>query len=159
MYPSPIGRLGATAFRLSTTTVSMSLTGSCFSSESAPRPFQYGIRRRGGTIFQTIHHHSVDVARGLVLLFGIGTKALPVWDSKTRRNNLSGGLAVSRRQNQADLRTHLIHQPARDIFHCSVELGFDPERFSCCCRGLLPGPAELGAIHPYAVHDHGQPTR
>ena len=26
--------------------------------------------------FQTIHHCSVDVARGLVLLFGIGTKAL-----------------------------------------------------------------------------------
>ncbi|MDQ1406654.1 MAG: hypothetical protein QOG55_2283, partial [Acidobacteriaceae bacterium] len=29
--------------------------------------------------FQTIHRHSVDVARGLVLLFGIGTKALPSW--------------------------------------------------------------------------------
>src|SRR4029450_10195204 len=29
---------------------SMSLTGSCFSSESAPRPFHHGIRRRGGTI-------------------------------------------------------------------------------------------------------------
>ena len=38
----------------------------CFSN----RPF--GVKR-----FQTIHHHSVDVARGLVLLFGIGTKALP----------------------------------------------------------------------------------
>src|SRR5450759_1853492 len=44
--------------------------------------------------FQSIHHHSVDVARGLVLLFGIGTWALPSWDSKTRRNNLWGGLAV-----------------------------------------------------------------
>ena len=33
---SLIGRLGSSAFRLSTTTVSMSLTGSCFSSESAP---------------------------------------------------------------------------------------------------------------------------
>jgi len=44
--------------------------------------------------FQTIHHFSVDVAHGLVLLFGIGTKALPSWDSKTRRNNLSVGLAV-----------------------------------------------------------------
>ena len=51
------------------------------------RPF--GVKR-----FQTIHHHSVDVARGLVLLFGIGTKALPSWDSKMRRNNLWGGLAV-----------------------------------------------------------------
>ena len=48
---SLIGRLRSSAFRLSTATVSMSLTGSCFSSESAPRPFHHGIRRRGGTIF------------------------------------------------------------------------------------------------------------
>ena len=46
--------------------------------------------------FQTIHRYSVDVARGLVLLFGIGTRALPSWDSRTRRNNLLGGLAGSR---------------------------------------------------------------
>jgi transposase len=45
--------------------------------------------------FQTIHHHSVDVAHGLVLLFGIGTKALPSWDSKTRWNNLLVDLAAS----------------------------------------------------------------
>ena len=44
--------------------------------------------------FQTIHRYGVDVAHGLVLLFGIGTKALPSWDSRTRRNNLSDGLAV-----------------------------------------------------------------
>src|SRR4029078_10215044 len=50
---SLIGRLGSSAFGLSTSTVSMSLTGSCFSSESAPRPFHHGIRRRGGTIFGT----------------------------------------------------------------------------------------------------------
>ena len=29
----------------------MSLAGSCFSTESALRPFHHGIRRRGGTIF------------------------------------------------------------------------------------------------------------
>jgi hypothetical protein len=51
MSASLIGRLGSIAFRLSTRTVSMSLTGSCFSSESALRPFHHGIRRRGGTIF------------------------------------------------------------------------------------------------------------
>jgi hypothetical protein len=45
------------AFRLSAETVSMSLTGSRFSSDSAPRPFHHG-------------------------------------DSKTRWNNLLGGLAV-----------------------------------------------------------------
>ena len=51
MSASLIGRLGSSAFRPSTTTVSMSLAGSCFSSESAPRPFHHGIRRRGGTIY------------------------------------------------------------------------------------------------------------
>ena len=43
---------GSSTFRLSTTTVSMSLAGSCFSSESAPGPFHHGIRGRGGTIFR-----------------------------------------------------------------------------------------------------------
>src|SRR3974377_2369119 len=52
------------------------------------RPF--GVKR-----FQTIHHHcSVDVTHGLVLLFEIGTKALPSWDSRTRWNNLFRGLTV-----------------------------------------------------------------
>src|SRR6476660_8896505 len=40
MSASLIGRLGASAFRLSTSTVSMSLAGSRFSSESAPGPWQ-----------------------------------------------------------------------------------------------------------------------
>jgi hypothetical protein len=57
----------------------------CFSN----RPF--GVKH-----FQTIHRCSVDVAHGLVLLFGIGTKALPSWDSKTRWNDLLVGLAVKR---------------------------------------------------------------
>jgi len=42
---------GSSTFRLSATPLSMSLTGSRFSSDSAPRPFHHGIRRRGGTIF------------------------------------------------------------------------------------------------------------
>jgi hypothetical protein len=44
--------------------------------------------------FQAIHHSSVDVARGLALLFGIGTTALPSWDSRIRWNNLYRGPAV-----------------------------------------------------------------
>ena len=78
MSASLIGRLGSSTFRLSATAVSMSLTGSCFSPESAPRPFHHGIRGRGGTIF---------------------TAALP-------------GVGW---QVQADMRTHLIRRPARDI--------------------------------------------
>src|SRR5258706_4547952 len=54
------------------------------------------IGRLGSSTFRLFHRCSVDVARGLVLLFGIGTKALPSWDSKTRRNNLYRGLAVER---------------------------------------------------------------
>src|SRR5271169_5672010 len=52
--------------------------------------------------FQAIHRFSVNVAHRLVLLFGIGTKALPSWDPRTRRNNLSGGLAVSRTAGSSD---------------------------------------------------------
>ena len=63
---------------------------------TAVRDVRFSNRPFGVKRFQTIHHCSVDVARGLVLLFGIGTKALPSWDSRTRRNNLSGGLAVRR---------------------------------------------------------------
>jgi hypothetical protein len=32
--------------------------------------------------FHTIHDCGVDIVRRLALLFGIGTKALPSWDSK-----------------------------------------------------------------------------
>jgi hypothetical protein len=52
--------------------------------------------------FQAIHLFSVNVAHGLVLLFGIGTKALPSWESRTGWNNLSGGLAVSRTAGSSD---------------------------------------------------------
>jgi hypothetical protein len=52
--------------------------------------------------------------------------------------------------------------PRGTSFHRSVELecspivGLEAERFSCCCD--FPGPAELGAVDPYAVHDYGQPA-
>ena len=55
---------------------------------------RFSNRPLGVKRFQTIHQFSVDAARGLVLLFEIGTKALPSWDSKTRWNNLWGGFAV-----------------------------------------------------------------
>src|SRR6202163_1450942 len=124
---SLIGHLRSSAFRLSTSAMAMPLTGSCFSSESAPRPFHHGIRGRGGTIFWA---------------------ALPSIDGRTKRT--------------CELTLSIV--PRGTSFHCSVDLGFspigfDPEWFSCCCRGLLPGPAELGAINPDAVHDYGQAAR
>src|ERR1022692_4242870 len=70
------------------------------------RPFE--VKR-----FQAIHHCSVDVAHGLALLFGIGTKALPVWDSKTRRNNLLGGLTVRVTAGSSDI-TNSPHPSSRE---------------------------------------------
>ena len=70
----------------------------------------------GSSTFRLSTACSVDVAHGLVLLFGIGTKALPSWDSRTRWNNLlRRPCRQTERQVQADMRTHLIHRPARDI--------------------------------------------
>ena len=115
---SLIGRLGSSAFRLSTTTVSTSLAGSCFSSESAPRPFHHGIRGRGGTIY---------------------------W----------AALPSDEWQVQATKRTHLIHRPARDIIPPFGGARASSYRIQPSCRCDVVGPAELGAVHPHAVHDHG----
>jgi hypothetical protein len=65
------------------------------------RPF--GVKR-----FQTIHQCSVDVAHGLVLLFGIGTKAFPSWDSRIRRNNLLGCLTVRRTAGPSELTSSIV---------------------------------------------------
>src|SRR5262249_43999801 len=127
MSASLIGRLGQALSVLSTSAVSMSLTGSCFSSASAKGPFPHGMRGRGGTIYRA---------------------ALP----------------SDERYVQVDMRTHLIHRPARDII---PPLGGARVSFywiRCCTVfmlllcGLFSGPAELGAVNPYAVHDHGQPA-
>src|SRR6266540_3661303 len=60
-----------------------------------PGYVRFSNRPSGSSAFRLSTNSSVDVAHGLVLLFGLGTKALPSWDSKTRWNNLLGGLAVS----------------------------------------------------------------
>src|SRR3977135_3879927 len=69
--------------------------------------------------FQTIPRCSVDVARGLALLFGIGTKALPSWDSRTRRNNLWGGLAVLQTVGPSG-RTNSPHPSSREGHHSTA---------------------------------------
>ena len=128
------------------------------------RYVRFSNRPFGVKHFQAIHHCSVDVAHGLVLLFGIGTKALPSWDRRRGGTICWAALPSSERQVQADIRTRLIHRPARDIIPPRggarvPPIGSDLSRLSCCCRGLFAGPAELGAINPDAVHDHGQSAR
>src|SRR3974377_33556 len=69
--------------------------------------------------FQTVHHWSGDVARGLALLFGLGTTALPSWDSKTRRKNLSRGLAV-RLMADPTGNTNYPHPSSREGHHSTT---------------------------------------
>jgi len=61
MSASLIGRSGSSAFRLSTTTVSMSLTGSRFSSDSAPRPL-YGAFLVKKFLCSAAHHFPSSVS-------------------------------------------------------------------------------------------------
>ena len=94
-------------FRLSTTTVLISLAGSCFSSESAPGPSIMGFE-------DEVEH-------------------------------LQAALPADWRQVRADIRSHLIHRPARDIIpplggaRSFLLLNLIPARCSCCCRDLFLG--------------------
>src|SRR6266446_9065385 len=72
--------------------------------------------------FQTIHGYSVDVAHGLVLLFGIGTKALPSWDSRTRWNNLWVGVAVRRTVGPSG-HANSPHPSSREGHHSTARWG------------------------------------
>src|ERR1700691_5116381 len=106
MSASLIGHLGSSTFRLSTMTVSTSLL---FSN----RPF--GVKH-----FQTIHHDSVDVAHGLALLFGIGTKALPASGSRTKWNNLCGGLTGGLTPVGPSGHTISLHPSSREGHHSTA---------------------------------------
>ena len=96
------------------------------------RPF--GVKR-----FQAVHCYGVDVAHGLALLFGIGTKALPSWDSKMRRNNLWGGLAVLQTVGPSG-HTNSPHPSSRKGHHSTA-------RWS---SGILLSHLILGGFHAAA---------
>jgi hypothetical protein len=69
--------------------------------------------------FQAIHRYSVDVSRGLVLLFGIGTTAVPSWDSRTRRNDLLVGLAIRQTAGPSG-HTNSPHPSSREGHHSTA---------------------------------------
>jgi hypothetical protein len=88
----------------------------------ALRNVRFSNRPVGVKRFQTVHGSGFEVTRGLVLLYGIGTKALPSWDPKTRWNNLLGGLAVGRSKRTCELTSSIV--PRGTPFHRLVELEF-----------------------------------
>src|SRR3974390_2300634 len=100
----------------------MSLAGSRFSSESAPRPFHYWVRERGGPIF---------------------TAALLVRPMAGPSGHTISPHSSSREGHHATVRWNSRFL----LFRFDLAL-------SCCCS-LLPGPAELAAVNPDAVHDDG----
>jgi hypothetical protein len=112
-----------------------------------PIDVRFSNRPVGVKHFQTNHDCGVDVTRGLVLLFGLGAKALPSWDSRTRRNNLYRGLAVvvGRSKRTCELTSSTV--PRGTSFHRLVELEFssyriDPER---------PRAAAVSLVHLNSV--------
>src|SRR5215472_3338093 len=120
------------------------------------------IGRLGSSAFRLSTNSSVDVAHGLSLLFGLGTRALPSWDSKTRWNNLSGDLAVNVTAGSSG-HTNSPHPSSREGHHSTV--GWSSissyciwSRTGLSSRCDFPSPPERGAVNPNAVHDHGQPS-
>src|ERR1700688_2398362 len=67
------------------------------------------------------------------------------------------GQMNSRSKRKCELTSSIV--PRGTSFHRSVELEFPPIAFDLdrpSCRCDAPGPAELGAVNPDAMHDHGQ---
>jgi hypothetical protein len=75
---SLIGRLGSSAFRLSTTTVATSLAGSCFSTESAHGPFRVDRNVQSSKIV-----HAARLEAMSALGHALTTSSLPVRRAKT----------------------------------------------------------------------------
>jgi hypothetical protein len=123
-----------------------------------PVNVRFSNRPVGVKRFQTVHGSGFEVTRGLVLLYGIGTKALPSWDPKTRWNNVLGGLAVGRSKRTCEPTSSIV--PRGTPFHRVVELDFPSIAIGLkwlSCRCCFSGPAELGAVNPNAMQDHRQP--
>ena len=97
------------------------------------------IGRLGSSAFRLSTNSSVDVAHGLSLLFGLGTKGPSIMGFEDEAEQSFGRpCRQSNGRNQADIRTHLIHRPARDILP-PVDLRLPPD-------ALI-----LGALHAAAV--------
>src|SRR6202035_4099460 len=106
MSASLIGRLGSSTFRPSAAAVSMSLTGSCFSSL---------IGRLGSSTFRP---SAAAVSMSLTGSCFSSESALGPFHHGIRGRGGTifwSALPSDERQVQADMRTHLIHRPARDI--------------------------------------------
>ena len=118
------------------------LAWACPACSRAPGDVRFSNRPVWVKRFQTIHCFSVDVAHGLVLLFGIGTKALPSWDSKTRWNNLCGGLAIRLTAGPSG-HTNSPHPSSREGHHSTVRWSSRVLLLGFYCAGSHAATASL----------------
>src|SRR5580704_8039637 len=115
-----------------------------------PPNVRFSNRPFGVKHFQTVHHHSVDVAHGLVLLFGIGTRALPSWDSKTRWNNLLDGLAVKVTVGPSG-HTNSPHPSSREGHHSTARWSSSVLLLRLILRGFHAAAAACSRVHRNSV--------
>jgi hypothetical protein len=104
--------------------IAQQATGTKRTSQDVGQFVRFSNRPSGSSAFRLSTNSNVDVAHGLALLSGLGTKALPSWDSKTRWNNLSGGLAVTRTAGPSG-QTISPHPSSREGHHSTVGVEFD----------------------------------
>ena len=156
----------------STSSVAMNESGNGPICDMPGCPLHVGFSNRPFWVkhFQAIHHQGVDVARGLALLFGIGTAALSSWGSKARWNNLLGGLAV-RRTAGPSRHTNSPHPSSREGHHSTTGwstvrettglIRFITRRFSAMPQPPRPlassdQPMAPGTCDPVAGVDRGR---
>src|SRR2546422_6392394 len=87
--------------------------------------------------FQTIHHYSVDVAHGLVLLFGIGTRGPSIMGFEDEAEQSIGRpcrQTNGRSKRTCELTSSIV--PRGTSFHRSVELEC-PYWIRCCTLFML----------------------
>jgi len=110
--------------------LSQSARGRCLEAMSASL-----IGHSGSSAFQTIHHYSVDVAHGLALLFGIGTRGPSIMGFEDEVEQSFGRpcrQTNGRSKRTCELTSSIV--PRGTSFHRSVELecpsiGLDAARF------------------------------
>jgi hypothetical protein len=107
-----------------------------------------------------------DAARRALLLFGMDTAALPVWDEEDEAEQSEGRpyrCSYGRHKQEIDLTSSFVPRgtpSARGGGNQSLRLSVYSSLAVPSGRGsLLLRPAELRAVNPDAVHDDGKPAR
>src|SRR6201993_4119789 len=106
------------------------------------------IGHSGSSAFQTIHHYSVDVAHGLVLLFGIGTRGPSIMGFEDEVEQSIGRpcrQTNGRSKQTCELTSSIV--PRGTSFHRSVEL----ECPSIGLRPYLVWPCDLDAAQQIRI--------